>query len=72
MIKECFELIYSEIKEKSEWMNIWKGILKIKIGKIQEKYLKVFRIISMYNLYSFNNNYKKIIYLQLDCLFFNK
>ena len=68
MTKECLELIYSEIKEKSERMNTWKGTLKTKTGKIQEKYLKVLRIISMYNLYSPNNNHKKITYLQSDCL----
>ena len=60
MTKECLELIYSEIKEKSERMNTWKGTLKTKTGKIQEKYLKVLRIISMYNLYGPNNNHKKI------------
>ena len=73
MTKECLELIYSEIKEKSERMNTWKGsTLKTKTGKIQEKYLKVLRIISMYNLYSPNNNHKKITYLQSDCVLLNK
>lgn len=41
MTKECLELIFSEVKEKSERMNMWKGSLKTKSGKIQDKYLKV-------------------------------
>ena len=41
MTKECFELIFSEIKEKSQRMNMWKGSRKTKSGKIQDKYLKV-------------------------------
>ena len=41
MTKECLELIYSEVKEKGQQMNTWKGTLKTKIGNIQEKYLKV-------------------------------
>ena len=41
MTKECLELIYSEIKEKSQRMNMWKGPRKTKSGKIQDKYLKV-------------------------------
>ena len=41
MTKECLELIYSEIKEKSQRMNMWKGPRKTKPGKIQGKYLKV-------------------------------
>jgi len=41
MTKECLELIYSEIKEKSQRMNMWKGSRKTKLGKIQDKYLKV-------------------------------
>jgi len=41
MTKECLELIYSEVKEKSQRMNMWKGSPKTKAGKIQDKYLKV-------------------------------
>ena len=41
MTKECLELIYSEVKEKSQRMNMWKGSRKTKAGKIQDKYLKV-------------------------------
>ena len=41
MTKECLELIYSEIEEKSQRMNMWKGSRKTKSGKIQDKYLKV-------------------------------
>ena len=41
MTKECLELIFSEVKEKSERMNMWKGSRKTKSGKIQDKYLKV-------------------------------
>lgn len=41
MTKECLELIYSEVEEKSQRMNMWKGSQKTKSGKIQDKYLKV-------------------------------
>ena len=41
MRKECLELIYSEVKEKSQRMNMWKGSRKTNAGKIQDKYLKV-------------------------------
>ena len=41
MTKECLELIYSEVKEKSQRMNMWKGSRNTKAGKIQDKYLKV-------------------------------
>ena len=41
MTKECLELIYGEMKEKSQHMNMWKGSRKTKSGKIQDKYLKV-------------------------------
>jgi len=41
MTKECLELIYSEVKEKSQRMNMWKGSRKTKAGKMQDKYLKV-------------------------------
>ena len=41
MAKECLELIYSEVKEKSQRINMWKGSRKTKAGKIQDKYLKV-------------------------------
>jgi len=40
MRKECLELIYSEVKEKSQRMNMWKGSRKTNAGKIQDKYLK--------------------------------
>lgn len=51
MTKECLELVYSEIEEKSQRMNMWKGSRKTKSGKIQEKYLKVISWLS-YNVLS--------------------
>ena len=41
MTKECLEVIYSEGKEKSQRMNVWKGSRKTKTGKLQDKYIKV-------------------------------
>ena len=41
MTKECLEMIYSEVKDKSQRMNMWKGIQKTKAGKLKGKYLKV-------------------------------
>ena len=41
MTKECLEVIYSEVKEKSQRMNVWKGSRKTKTGKLQDKYIKV-------------------------------
>lgn len=53
MTKECLELIFSQIKEKSQRMNMWKGSRKTKTGKIQDKYLKVslMSIISIFYVY---------------------
>ena len=41
MSKECLELIYGEVKEKSQRMNVWKGSRKTKTGKVQDRYMKV-------------------------------
>ena len=41
MTRECLELIYSVIEEKSKRMNMWKGSQKTKSGKMEDKYLKV-------------------------------
>ena len=41
MTKECLEVIYSEVKEKSQRMNVWKGSRQTKTGKLQDKYIKV-------------------------------
>lgn len=41
MTKECLEMIYSEVKDKSQRMNMWKGSQKTKAGKLKGKYLKV-------------------------------
>ena len=56
MTKECLELVYSEIEEKSQRMNMWKGSRKTKSGKIQEKYLKVIswlshNVLSIFSVY---------------------
>ncbi|XP_068760145.1 uncharacterized protein [Montipora capricornis] len=40
MSKECLELIYGEVKEKSQRMNVWKGSRKTKTGKLQDRYMK--------------------------------
>ncbi|XP_068743955.1 uncharacterized protein [Montipora capricornis] len=37
MSKECLELIYGEVKEKSQRMNVWKGSRKTKTGKLQDR-----------------------------------
>ena len=41
MTKECLEMFYSEVKDKSQRMNMWKGSQKTKAGKLKGKYLKV-------------------------------
>ena len=41
MKKDYLELIYSEIKIKSERINMWKGSRRTKTGNIQDKCLKV-------------------------------
>lgn len=41
MTKDCLELIYDEVKEKSQRMNVWKGSRKTKTGKLQDKYIEV-------------------------------
>ena len=41
MTKERLEVIYGEVKEKSQRMNVWKGSRKTKTGKLQDKYIKV-------------------------------
>lgn len=56
MTKECLELVFSEIEEKSQRMNMWKGSRKSKSGKIQEKYLKViirlsYNVLSIFSVY---------------------
>lgn len=40
MTKDCLELIYDEVKEKSQGMDVWKGSRKTKTGKLQEKYIE--------------------------------
>ena len=45
MTKECLELIYSEVKEKSQWMNMWKGSRKTNPGQVFEG---LFNEISMF------------------------
>ena len=52
MTKDCLELIYDEVKEKSQRMNVWKGSRKTKTGKLQDKYIKVvyFRYLSFLDL----------------------
>ena len=39
--KECLEMIYSEVKDKSQRMNMWKSLQKTKAEKLKGKYLKV-------------------------------
>ena len=41
MTKDCLELIYDEVTEKSKRMNVWKGSRKTKTGKLHDKYIKV-------------------------------
>ena len=41
MTKESLEVIYGEVQEKSQRMNVWKGSRKTKTGKLQDKYNKV-------------------------------
>ena len=41
MAKDCLELIYDEVKEKSQHMNVWKSSWKRKTGKLQDKYIEV-------------------------------
>ena len=59
MTKECLEPIYSEVEEKSQRMNMWKGSRKTKSGKLQDKYLKVCFISYLY-LYIPNNSPNKL------------
>ena len=41
MKKDYLQLIYSEIKQKGERINMRNGSRRTKAGKIQDKYLKV-------------------------------
>ena len=47
MNKDFLKLIYDEVKEKSQRMNVLKGSWKTKTGKLQDKYIKVvyFRLV---------------------------
>ena len=38
MTKECFDLIFEHVEEKSQRINMWKGAKKTKTGKIDKKY----------------------------------
>ena len=54
MTRECLELIYSEVEERSKRMNMWKGLRKTKAGKIQDKYL------------CFKNKYSTFVFFRKD------
>ena len=45
MTKECLEMIYSEVKDKSQRMNMWpfEGSQKARTGKLKGKYLSDYR-----------------------------